>query len=177
MRTDDYLSGAEDLRRRELVWGVVREPPSPFAPHQLVTTRVAALLDSHVRQHDLGTVLVSPMDVVLDAEKHLVVQPDVMFISHARGGIIRDFVRGAPDLVVEVSSRGTVRYDRTDKVRWYRDYGVREYWLVDPLQRTVTVIDLSPDGEPHVVDGHESVRSGVLPRFAHTAAELLAEPR
>ena len=116
MTTYDYLSEPEDLRRRELVWGVVREPPSPFVPHQRVTTRTAALLDQHVREHDLGTVLVAPMDVVLDPERHLVVQPDVMFISHARAGIIRDFVWGAPDLVVEVSSPGTVRYDRAEKV-------------------------------------------------------------
>ena len=177
MRTDDYLSGSEDLRRRELVWGVVREPPSPFAPHQRVTTRIAALLDGHVRQHGLGTVLVAPMDVVLDDERRLVLQPDVMFISHARAEIIRDFVRGAPDLVVEVSSRGTARCDRTSKVRWYRTYGVREYWLVDPLRRTVTVLDLSETGRRLVVREDADVRSGMLPLFAHTAAELLAESR
>lgn len=177
MRTDDYLSGPEDLRRRELVWGVVREPTSPFAPHQRVTTRAAALLDGHVRHHDLGTVLVAPMDVVLDHERQLVVQPDVMFISHARAGIIRDFVRGAPDLVVEVSSRGTVRYDRTDKAHWYRHYGVRECWLIDPLQQADTVLDLSTDESHHVVRDDEPVQSVVLPLFAHTAAELLAEAR
>jgi Uma2 family endonuclease len=175
MQTDDYLAGPEELRRRELVWGVVREPPSPFAPHQRVTTRIAALLDSHVRQHDLGTVLVAPMDVVLDHERNLVLQPDVMFISHARAGIIRDFVRGAPDLAVEVSSRGTAQYDRTDKLRWYRSYGVREYWLVDPLQRTVTVLDLPADEKRLGVRGEGAVQSSVLPLFAHTAAELLAE--
>jgi Uma2 family endonuclease len=174
MRTDDYLSGPEELRRRELVWGVVREPPSPFASHQRVTARITALLDCHVRQHDLGTVLAAPMDVVLDHERELVVQPDVMFISHARAGIIRDFVRGAPDLVVEVSSRGTERYDRTDKVRWYRACGVREYWLVDPLQGRVSVLDLSPGGSRLTVRGDQGIRSGVLPLFAHTAAELLA---
>ena len=94
MRTDEYLLAPEDLRRRELVWGVVREPPSPFAQHQAVTTRIAALLYEHVQQHVLGTVLVAPMDVVLDTTSHLVLQPDVMFISHARAEIIRDFVRG-----------------------------------------------------------------------------------
>jgi Uma2 family endonuclease len=177
MRTDDYLSGPEDLRRRELVWGVVREPPSPFASHQRVTARITALLDGHVRQHDLGTVLAAPMDVVLDRERNLVVQPDVMFVSHARAGIVRDFVRGAPDLVVEVSSRGTVRYDRTEKVTWYRAYGVREYWLVDPLQGTVTVLDLSAEDTGLSLRKDARVQSKVLPLFAHTAAELLAESR
>ena len=173
MRTDDYLSAQEDLRRRELVWGVVREPPSPFARHQRVTTRMAALLDEHVRQHDLGTVLVAPMDVVLDPAKDLVLQPDVMFISHARSSIIRDFIRGAPDLVVEVTSPATARYDRDDKVRWYRAYGVRECWLLDPQRQVVTVFDLSSDATGIEFRGSAIVQSNVLPVLGHAAAELL----
>ena len=173
MKTDEYLSAPEDLRRRELVWGVVREPPSPFAPHQRVTTRMAALLDEHVREHDLGTVLVAPMDVVLDTDKDLVLQPDVMFISHAREGIIRDFVRGAPDLVVEVTSAGTARYDRIEKVAWYRSYGVRECWLIDPQEQAVTVVDLSSDVAGIQYQGQVKVRSSVLPLFSRTAVELL----
>ena len=175
MRTDDYLSAREDLRRRELVWGVVREPPSPFARHQRVTTRMAALLDHHVRQHDLGTVLVAPMDVVLDPAQDLVLQPDVMFISQARSEIIRDFVRGAPDLVVEVASPGTARYDRDDKVRWYRAYGVRECWLVDSQRQAVTVLDLPSHANGVQFRGAAVVRSAVLPLLAHAAGELLAD--
>jgi Uma2 family endonuclease len=173
MRTDEYLSAPEDLRRRELVWGVVREPPSPFARHQRVTTRIAALLDHHVRQQDLGTVLVAPMDVVLDADKDLVLQPDVMFISQARSGIIRDFVRGAPDLVIEVTSPGTERYDRNDKVRWYRAYGVRECWLLDTQRQVVTVFDLSSNAAGVEFRGAAVVGSNVLPMLPHPAEELL----
>ena len=177
MKTGDYLSGAEDLRRRELVWGVVREPPSPFAPHQRVTTRIAALLDEHVRTHDLGTVLVSPMDVVLDEAKALVLQPDVLFISHDRSGIVQDFVRGAPDLVVEVTSRGTARYDREAKVKWYARYGVRECWLVGPEQQTLNVVDLSPGGliVHRIHHGADAIRSNVLPQFSRAASELLGD--
>jgi Uma2 family endonuclease len=173
MRTDDYLSAGEDLRRRELVWGVVREPPSPFTPHQRVMTRIAALLDAHVSGRDLGTVLVAPMDVVLDREQGLVLQPDVMFISHARAAIIQDFVRGAPDLVVEVSSPGSARYDRREKVNWYRAYGVRECWIIDARLQRVSLIDLPSNTAGIEVQGSEAVRSAVLPQFLHTAAELL----
>lgn len=177
MKTDEYLSYPEDLRRRELVWGLVREPPSPFAPHQRVTTRMAALLDQHVREHDLGTVLVAPMDVVLDPDNDLVLQPDVIFIARERESIIRDFVRGAPDLVVEVTSAGTARYDRTEKVEWYRAYGVRECWLVDPQEQTVTVIDLPSATGGVLYQGNGIVRSSVLPQFAHAAVELLDRDR
>jgi Uma2 family endonuclease len=175
MTADDYLSGPEDVRRRELVWGVVREPPSPFVPHQRTTTRIAALLDAHVRLHDLGTVLAAPMDVVLDKDRALIVQPDVMFISHERAGIIRDFIWGAPDLVVEVASRGSLSYDSRTKLDWYARYGVREYWLVDPEDRAVTLCDLTARGLPPVFQATDPLRSAVLPAFAHTAAELLAD--
>jgi Uma2 family endonuclease len=116
------------------------------------------------------------MDVVLDYDNALVLQPDVMFISHEREAIIRDFVHGPPDLVVEVTSLGTARYDRTEKSEWYRRYGVREYWLVDPSQHTVTVLDLSSAGKEWTVQARERVRSSVLPLFSHTAAELLGDP-
>jgi len=64
--------------------------------------------------------------VVLDRERALIVQPDVLFVAHDRLSIIRDQVWGAPDLVAEVLSIGTEAHDRIDKVAWYRQYGVRE---------------------------------------------------
>lgn len=176
MTVDEYLSGPEDLRRRELVWGVVREPPAPFVPHQQITLRMAVLLDTHVRGHDLGIVLVSPLDVVLDARQALVVQPDVLFVSHARSRIVRECIWGAADLVVEVASRRTTRYDGRTKVGWYRTYGVRECWLVEPESRVVIVVDLlgADDAAARRFEGDEPVRSSVLPAFDQPAAAFFA---
>ena len=125
--TSEYLSGAEQLRRQELVWGFVREPPAPRYGHQSIVTRTIVLLDQHVRSGGLGRVCVSPIDVVLDAQKDLVLQPDVIFVSNDNAAIVRDQIWGPPDLVIEVESLGTRRRDRTFKLRWYRKYGVREY--------------------------------------------------
>jgi Uma2 family endonuclease len=96
-----------------------------------------------------------------------------MFISRAREGIIQDFVRGAPDLVVEVASPGTARYDRSAKVRWYRAYGVRECWLVDAQQQTVTVRDLSSNAVGVEFSNEATVRSSVLPLLSLAAGEIL----
>jgi Uma2 family endonuclease len=170
MTLDDYLSGPEEMRRRELVWGVVREPPSPYVLHQKVLVRITALLDAHVRERDLGTVLVAPMDVILDSDKPLVVQPDVMFVSHARDSIIREFVWGAPDLVVEVASSGTTAYDRTTKLEWYATYGAREYWLVDFAPRGVTIVTFDGERQTAIRTARmdEPISSTVLPEFTHT---------
>lgn len=166
--TSNYLEGREDMRPRELVWGGVREAPAPKFGHQSVVTRTTVILDDHVRRHALGVVCVSPVDVVLDEAKALVVQPDVIYVSNDRRSIVRDQVWGAPDMVVEVASRSTAARDRTTKLRWYRRYGVAECWLLDPHRYTVTVVNLGAHGSRvsrHRYSGRQPVRSTVLPLF------------
>jgi Uma2 family endonuclease len=167
LSVDEYLSGPAQLNPMELVWGVVREPPSPKFGHQATVGTVFYLLRQHVLQHDLGRVCLSPMDVVLDKARALVVQPDVFFVSNERMGIIREVVWGAPDLVIEVASRRSMLRDRTTKLDWYRRYGVLECWLIDPSRRLVVVADLKKRGRDAFrrFSRDESVKSGVLPLF------------
>lgn len=139
---DDYFRLAESMQPMELVYGVVHEPPAPRYGHQSVLTHLGALMDAHVREHGLGTVCVAPIDVVLDAEAALVVQPDIIFVAEARRAIIRERVFGPPDLVVEVLSPRTALRDRTTKLGWYTRYGVRECWLVDVSRRSLDLVDL-----------------------------------
>ena len=171
----EYLRAPETLKPMELVYGVVREPAAPRYGHQSIVTHVAGLLDHHVRQRRLGRVCVSPVDVVLDRERALVLQPDIVFVATARLGIIRDRVWGPPNLVIEVLSPGTARRDRTLKLRWYRQYGVEECWLVDPLASRVEIVDLA-DPVRHcprrVHRDNKSIRSRVLPSFRLPAARF-----
>ena len=162
-----YLRIPETIRPMELVYGVVREPPAPRYDHQSIVTHLAGLLDRHVRKHRLGRVCASPVDVVLDREQALVLQPDIIFVATERLRIIRDRVWGPPDLVVEVLSPGTARRDRTLKLPLYRQYGVQECWLVDPLARRVEIVDLADPSRrrPRRVHPHASIRSRVLPSF------------
>src|SRR5438105_2829792 len=117
--TVDYLKEAETLRRRELVWGVVREAPGPEFGHQSSVTDLTTALNMHVHAYGLGRVCVSPVDVILDEPAGLVVQPDIVFISNERLGIIRQRIWGAPDLAIEILSPGTKTYDRRTKLDWY----------------------------------------------------------
>ena len=167
-----YLRGEETVRRRELVWGVVREPPAPLYNHQALLLGVATRLSRHVRRHRRGVIAVAPLDVVLDRAEGLVLQPDVAFVSGERMHIIRDQVWGPPDLVIEVLSRGSVRYDRGEKLSWYGRYGVRECWIVDPLATTVEVVSFEgPDraAARRRFAGSQIVRSTVLPRLRQQA--------
>lgn len=170
----EYLSGPEDTRPMELVYGVVREPPAPLWGHQAVVVRTVVLLEGHVREHGLGQVGVAPTDVVLDRDRALIVQPDVFFVSHARASLLGDVVWGAPDLVVEITSRRTARRDRTTKLRWYQEYGTRECWLVDPERERVTVYDFTRADRSAFAahTGGASVRSSVLPQFDEPAEDF-----
>ena len=165
MTADEYLYDTEEINRiRELAAGVLREPPAPFFAHQKTVLRISWLLHEHVEARRLGEVAVAPIDVVLDHARALILQPDVIFISAERAGIIRNQVWGAPDLVVEVLSAGSAHYDRTEKLGWYRQYGVRECWLADTDAAELTRIDFTgaqPDVQ--VARGVASIRSVVLP--------------
>jgi Uma2 family endonuclease len=165
----EYLDLPETVSPMELVHGIVRDAPSPDFPHQSVVTRLGALLYGHVRQFGLGRVCLAPMDVVLDAKKALVVQPDIVFVSVARLQIIRGRIWGAPELVVEVLSPRTALRDRTTKLEWYRQYGVLESWLVDVDRRCVDVVDLTQPNRMTRFTGSASIQSAVLVQWSDSA--------
>ncbi len=168
--TDDYFRMPETTRPAELVYGFVREPPAPSYGHQTVVGRLFRLLSMHVEERHLGEVCLSPMDVVLDKDAALIVQPDVMFISNERRAIIRNHVWGAPDLVVEVASPTSEHRDRTVKLSWYRRYGVRECWFVHPHTERIDVVDCQGSGEGSFA-GSQAIASKVLPELTLTVDE------
>ncbi len=171
---NEYLAGVESIRPMELLYGVVREPPAPRFGHQSVLTHLGALMDAHVREHQLGRVSVAPVDVVLDVEAALVIQPDIVFVAASRLDIVRDRVFGAPDLVVEVLSPATARRDRTTKLAWYADYGVRECWLVNVRSRSLDVVWLERGGGRRMFSGADVPQSAVFPAWRATADEIFA---
>ena len=139
----DYCRTPDD-ERYELLDGELVMSPSPNSAHQITVMELGTLLHMFVKARRLGQVFFAPYDVVLSETD--VVQPDLLFISNERAYIITPAnARGAPDLVVEILSPSTAERDRTFKRALYARYGVREYWLVDPDTRTVTVLLLDED--------------------------------
>ena len=139
----DYCRTPDD-ERYELLDGELVMSPSPNRAHQRIDAKLGWRLAQFVEERDLGEVFSAPFDVVLSDTN--VVQPDLLFVSKEQAYIVtEDNIRGAPDLVVEILSHSTAERDRTFKRALYARYGVREYWLVDPDTRTVTVL-LLDDG-------------------------------
>jgi Uma2 family endonuclease len=173
---ENYSYDAETIRMRELARGVLRQTPAPFFSHQSLVLKVASLWSDHVEPRKLGRVAVAPIDVILDHERALIVQPDVLFVSTERLSIMKDQVWGAPDLIAEVLSHGGNEYrDHEEKLGWYRQYGVRECWLVDLNLQQVTVVDFTgPFPINRATRGVEEIRSAVLPGIEASALSLFA---
>lgn len=143
----DYLSWP-DTKSGELVNGVayIREPPAPTHSHQEIVVelcrQIATALQGKTRR-----IYVAPFDVRLpksnetDDEVDTVVQPDLLIVSD-RQKVDGRGMRGAPDWIAEVLSPSTSSHDRVVKLPVYERAGVREVWLIHPIDRTVAIYRL-----------------------------------
>jgi Uma2 family endonuclease len=172
MTTDEYLRSDETVLPRELVFGALRVADSPVVSHQRLVGRLHLALAPFVAAHGLGEVLLAPMDVILDYDRALIVQPDLMFISAERAHIVSDKVHGAPDLVVEVLSPHPRIGQLEERIGWFAQYGVRECWLAYLASRQYVVLSFGAGGrvDRRVAAAREQAPSDVLPGFVLPAA-------
>ncbi len=137
----DYLLIQNTDKRYELFDGRLYMVPAPIPYHQRIVLKTTKLLSAFVEKHNLGEVFVAPCDVVL-TEVDLV-QPDIFFISKERSHIITEKnISGPPDLVVEIISKNIEYRDRLLKKKLYAQHKVKEYWIVDPKEKTVEILVL-----------------------------------
>ena len=177
MTAEEYFRTPETLLPAELAFGVLRVGDAPTPRHQSMVANLFRALDAHVRERRLGRVWLSPLDVVLDEARALIVQPDLLFISNDRAWIVGDRVRGAPDLVIEVRSPNP-RIGRTEeRVAWFAAYGVRECWLVHQERKNITVVSLSQGAmvDQRTMAVRDPISSRVLPDFTASLDEILVE--
>jgi Uma2 family endonuclease len=115
-------------------------------------------------------ILAAPLDVILpkgdeaDEQVKTVVQPDLLVVCDPEK-LDRRKCRGAPDLVVEILSPSTSGKDSLTKLNLYERHGVKEYWLVHPVDRLVTIFFLQPDGRFGRPDVHAAIEKKVAGRL------------
>lgn len=174
LTTAEYLRTAESLRVQELVYGTLYVADSPSPKHQQLLFDLAVLLKVFVTQNRLGTIWIAPLDVILDASRALIVQPDLFFISKKREHIVTDHVWGAPDMVLEVLSPHPRIGDLDQRIRWFEEYGVRECWLVHQLSKEVEVVQLTGARTRRTFRNLQPIESTVLPGFRLAPALIAA---
>ncbi len=170
----DLYETPYDGKRYQIIDGEVYVTPSPNTKHQRAVGRLHVALDIFVRERDLGEVFLAPFDVVFD--DYNVLQPDLLFVRKERRSIITAAnVFGVPDLVIEVFSPSTARFDREKKLQVYARFGVQELWYVDPEAETVEILNLTPEKEFAVARraaGDENIASAVLPGVSLTPRKI-----
>ncbi|MFN8354181.1 MAG: Uma2 family endonuclease [Spirosomataceae bacterium] len=141
------------------------EMPSPKPKHQRIVFKVGKLLDNFVQNHRLGEVFLSPLDVVF--QQNNVVQPDLIFVANDNRSIINEsYLSGAPDLLVEVVSKGSVARDYIEKKNDYEKFGVKEYWIIDSLNETIWIYALDDAGKYAIFSYAEEGASAQSKLFA-----------
>lgn len=145
MTIREYRLLPEDGRRWELVQGEFVMTPAPSPRHQRVSRKLQYELMTQLEKPGLAQVINAPIDVVFDELN--VVQPDLVIIASARTSIITErAVEGPPDVLVEILSPSSVDRDRHLKRGLYARFGVREYWIVDPMHGLLEAYRLADGG-------------------------------
>lgn len=136
MSADEYIDFPLSAHKSDLIEGVfVMASPASFR-HETVQNFVDTLLTIFVDAKGLGQVLGSNAAFRLSDENAF--QPDIAFIRADRVDLAEDvYFPGPPDLAVEIISPSSRQYDEVEKRINYGRYGVREYWLIDPIYETI----------------------------------------
>lgn len=169
MSYEEYLAWSDEDTRAEWVNGevIIHRPVKPI--HQIVLGFLSQLLNLYIELYDLGQLLVAPLEMKTDLEANSR-DPDILFIAKENlNRLTEDRLAGPADLIVEIISKESVRRDRDDKFKEYRDAGVREYWIIDPRpdKERADFYRLNESGEYRLLgtEDNERVESRVLPGF------------
>lgn len=165
----DYLSWSDDVRC-ELIDGRVYDmSPAPTPRHQEVLGQVFNFFLNYLKGKPCK-VFVAPFDVRIpkgnqrDEDIDIVVQPDITVVCD-RDKLDEKGYRGVPSLVVEVVSQSTLKKDIKDKLLLYERVGVKEYWIVYPNEKAISVFTLKENNQysrPDMYCEGDNVRVGIF---------------
>ena len=163
----------DDDKRYEIIDGNLLMAPSPDLWHQDWLGSLYMVVRTFVTRKKLGRVFIAPFDVILDAEN--TVQPDLIFVSNANSTIVQKRgIFGVPDMLVELISASSVRRDRYDKKNLYARFGVREYWIGDPANKSLEVLTFQQGNYELHCSAEEKgkITSLVIPGLEFDLAEI-----
>ena len=165
--------------RYELIYGVAYAMSAPNLAHQRILTMLTSEFYTFLKGKQCE-VFAAPFDVRLfykeDESDDTVVQPDVVVVCDPQK-LGEEGCRGAPDMVVEILSPSNTAIEMQRKLNLYMEAEVREYWVVDPMNKQITIYRLQ-DGEYllKTCSIQDSVRPGVLSGLEISVSAIFAEP-
>ena len=140
--TTDYICSLPEGQRAELINGTIYNMAPPNRLHQDIVMNLSAEIRDYIKKNNGSCkVYPAPFAVFLNNDNQTYVEPDISVICD-KSKLDDRGCNGAPDWIIEVVSQSTKRMDYGIKLFKYRTAGVREYWIVNPLNKTVNVYDL-----------------------------------
>jgi Uma2 family endonuclease len=129
----------------QLISGCLVAWPSRTPAHQIALGNTFTAISNYAHKvQNEGMFLIGPIEVILDKQNSF--QPDFVYIAKERLEIVKDYIYGPPDLVVEVLWEKNAYYDLRPKMDTYEKYGVKEFIIIDPI---------AEDGDLYALkDGH-----------------------
>jgi Uma2 family endonuclease len=141
---EQYENLPEDIRA-EVFEGQIYYMAGPSQVHQTILLELSSALNAYVKNKKGGCrVFIAPFDVKLSTSPLLLVQPDIMIICD-KDKLDGKRCNGAPDFIIEIVSPSNPSDDYIRKLYYYKNYGVQEYWIVDPTSQTVLVYIFEQD--------------------------------
>ncbi len=125
--------------RVEVFEGVAYDMASPSRLHQAISMELSNIIYNYMKKKKGPCqVFSAPFDVKLSDKPLTIVQPDIMVICD-KSKLDENRCNGAPDFIIEIALPSNPADDYIRKLYYYKNYGVREYWIVDPRRKTVAV--------------------------------------
>ena len=135
---EQYEALSEDIHI-EIFEGILYDMANPSQEHQAISMELSTTINNYIKKkHGSCRVFSAPFDVKLNDSPLTIVQPDLMVICNP-DKLDGKRCNGAPDFIIEIVSPGNPADDYIRKLYYYKNAGVREYWIVDPRRRTITV--------------------------------------
>lgn len=171
---EEFLALEETKPASEYVDGEVVQKPMPSGWHSVVQGLLSFVFTLYLRSHPIGIAGPEARCIFGPPGRERAYVPDFIFVSAtgAPGMLTNGPVRGAPDLAVEVLSPDDRMVRVRQKVRFYLENGVRLVWVIDPEDRTVTVMS-SPSASRTLFEDETLDGGGVLPGFSVPVREVL----
>ena len=171
---EQYEALPED-KRAEVFDGVIYDMARPSQIHQTILTELLVIIRNYIKSKNGScSVFPAPFDVKLSDKPLTIVQPDIMVICD-KDKLDGKRCNGAPDFIIEIVSPGNPSDDYIRKLYYYKNYGVREYWIVDPLKKRTTVYYYEQDAAPMIVPFDQPVTVGIYGDLQITISRLLQD--
>lgn len=176
LHTISDIERLSEGERAELIDGLLYDMAAPSVIHQQLVMQISGEINNHIRRNK-GTCQVFPAPFVVypfgmeDVYNYL--EPDITLVCDPDKLKNQKGCSGSPDWIIEIVSPSSIEHDYYRKLLLYQAAGVREYWIVNPMEEKVSVYVFAPHSSYKLYTFQETIPVSVFPDFHLNIRELL----